>query len=538
MGATNCPETPRQRMIGMMYLVLTAMLALNVSKDILDAFVVVDETLVKTNENFERKVEATYAQFAAANISQPAKAGPYYKKALEVKDLSKKMVEYIYQVRAELISKAEGKTIDEVKDFSVKQIEAKDNKDIPHNYFLVKEKKGEELRIKIEEFRTKLLSFVKADKKADFEKKIGLDTKGPFQNADGENQTWEDHNFGETILAASVTLLNKIVGEVKNAEFDILSYLMVSITSDGFAFDDVSARVIPTSKLVFSGSNFEADIIVAAFDSRSTPEVFYKMGIDTATEAMIPSMTKVEGADGICKLQIPASGMGEQKFAGLIKMKKADGTAKFYSFKESYSVAKSQATVAAEKMNVLYADIDNPVSVSAPVPPDKIRINGGGLVFKGSAGKYIVTPPSSMIGKKVTVTASADFGGKSQSLGGTEFRIMKIPAPIPKVGGTYGGGSVSASIISGSPFIMATTPDGFAFDLKYRITGFKMLVGRKDENPKVASSGNFSNDMINAIKRAESGEPMVIYDITVSATVDGKPVSVANKPQNITIRLK
>lgn len=349
MGATNCPETPRQRMIGMMYLVLTAMLALNVSSDILKAFVTVDETLLKTNENFDRKVESSYAQFALAKTNQPAKVGPFYDKAMEVKAATKKMIEFILQIRSELISEAEGKTIDEVKNFSVKDIEKKDNKDVPHNYFLGAPKKGEVLKNELEKYRAKLLSFVAENAKADFDKKIGLDTKGPFKDNSGNTISWEDFNFGESILAATVTLLNKMVGEVKNAEFDILSYLMTSITAGDFTFDNVSARVIPSSKLVFSGTDFEADIIVAAFDSKSTPEVYWKPGIDTATEAMIGSMTKVEGENGMVKLKIPASGMGEQKFAGLIKMRAPDGTDKFYSFKESYSVAKSSATVAAEK---------------------------------------------------------------------------------------------------------------------------------------------------------------------------------------------
>ena len=99
MGASNCPETPRQRMIGMMYLVLTAMLALNVSVQILDAFVVVDETMVKTNENFESKVSNTYLQFAAAAEKQPEKAGPFYKKALEVQKKTKELVDYITNLK-------------------------------------------------------------------------------------------------------------------------------------------------------------------------------------------------------------------------------------------------------------------------------------------------------------------------------------------------------------------------------------------------------------------------------------------------------
>ena len=134
MGATNCPETPRQRMIGMMYLVLTAMLALNVSKDILDAFVVVDETMVKTNENFESKVNQTYAQFAALNQKSPEKTGPYFKKAMELQAKSKEMIDYVVNLRYEVISHTDGKPLDVVKKLTLRQVDAKDNFDNPTHF--------------------------------------------------------------------------------------------------------------------------------------------------------------------------------------------------------------------------------------------------------------------------------------------------------------------------------------------------------------------------------------------------------------------
>ena len=259
----------------------------------------------------------------------------------------------------------------------------KDNKDKPQLYFLGKGGSGGKVMSykKDENYKASLLELVDEKQRDGMSAKIGLDTKGPFYNSSKDEISWVNANFHQTILAAAVTLLNKMIGEVKNAEFDMVMHLMTAITADDFTFDQVSAKVIPVSKLVFSGSEFEADIIVAAFDSKTSPEVYWKAGIDTPDEAHISSYNKIEGDSGIVKLKIPASGMGEQKFAGFIKMLAPDGTDKFYPFSETYSVAKSQATVAAERMNVLYAGLDNPISVSAPVAPEKLELVSG-LSFK------------------------------------------------------------------------------------------------------------------------------------------------------------
>ncbi len=544
MGGGNCPETPRQRMIGMMYLVLTAMLALNVSKDILNAFIVVDETLIKTNENFERKVEATYAQFGFAKANQPEKVGPFYEKALEVKEHTKKIIELFNQAKWEVIAISAKKTPEEVVGWTVREIKTKDDYSTPTNYFIGASASGEaigkakELKEAIIEYRKTLLSYVDEKARPEFDKKIGLDVVGPFYDASGKKEvTWEHNSFYGSIMASSVTLLNKTIGEIRNAEFDILSYLMIAITDGDFTFDNISAKVIPNSRIVFTGTNFEADIIVAAFDSKTQPEVYYKLGIDEPTLDMIPSMEKKLGDSGMVKLSLPAAGIGEQKFAGFIKMKKPDGEDVYYPFKQTYSVAKSTATVAAEKMNVFYAGIDNPVSASAPVPPDKIRVGGAGLTFRGSGGRYNVTPPTSMIGKTVNVTVSADIDGKSQSFGGTPFRIMQVPEPRIAIGNIRGGRRSKAEIVNNP--IVVPKDQSFAFDLQWRVTGFSMTVG-SGRNAKTATTGGnrFSGEMQGYINAAEPGSPLIVYDVKVTPSVDGRPVNISVNSDNLGVSVR
>lgn len=543
MAGANCPETPRQRMIGMMYLVLTAMLALNVSKDVLDAFIVVDETLIKTNENFERKVEGTYAQFGFANANEPGKVGPFYKKALEVKEHTQKIVDLFNEAKWELISISEKKTIEEVKGYTVREILNKDDYSTPTNYFIGASASGEtigkakELKEAIIEYRSILLGYVDEKERDEFDKKIGLDVVGPFHDAGGKEVSWEYNSFYGSIMASSVTVLNKTIGEIKNAEFDILSYLMRAITAGDFTFDRIEAKVIPNSRIVFTGTEFEADIIVAAVDTRTQPEVYYKMGIDVPTQDMLPSMTKVSGDSGMVRLSLPAAGIGEQKFAGFIKLKSPSGEDSYYPFNESYSVAKSSATVAADKMNVFYAGIDNPVSASAPVPPEKIRISGAGLSFRGSGGHYVVNPPISMIGKKINVTISAEVDGRTQSFGGTEFRVLTIPEPKIAIGNIRGGRRSKAEIIN-SP-IVVPKDESFVYDLNWRVNGFSMTVG-SGRNAKTATTGGnrFSGEMQGYINGAEPGSPLIVYDVKVTPSVDGKPINISVNSDNLGVSVR
>ena len=155
MGATNCPETPRQRMISMMYLVLTALLALNVSVEILNAFVIVNESVETTNVNFGKKIDGTYSNFEKAYIGNPGKVKEFYDKAQKARKYSKELVDYVNDSKYELISKTEEISVEEAKKIIIKDIKRKDNYDTPTNYFIGKEgsKSGKayELKNKINE---------------------------------------------------------------------------------------------------------------------------------------------------------------------------------------------------------------------------------------------------------------------------------------------------------------------------------------------------------------------------------------------------
>ena len=242
-------ETPRQKMIGMMYLVLTALLALNVSKQILDAFVVVNESMETTNENFSKKLENTYAKFQVQYLLKPNKVGPYWEKAQLAKKYADEMATYIDSIKYVVIQKTDRlPSFNDAKKLALRDVKRKDSYDMPTTYFIGSSHDGSagesrKLKEKIEQFKKKMLDLV--DPKYRNTIKIGLDTEGPYYDADGNKQNWEMHNFYRTILAATVTILNKIKAEVYNAEFDVTNNLFSSISEMDFKYDKIDARVIP-----------------------------------------------------------------------------------------------------------------------------------------------------------------------------------------------------------------------------------------------------------------------------------------------------
>ncbi len=521
MGATNCPETPRQKMIGMMYLVLTAMLALNVSTDILNSFGVVDETLKVSTKNVEGKVSKDYAFIEKQKaLLGEAKVKDAADKAYKLRKLSDDMVNYIEKMKDDMLDYTDGGHLDDKgQPKTVRTMKAKDNFDKPTD-FMINKGHAKELKAKIKQYKEEALKLVDPKNRESVKAALGLEVDGEYKNAEGAKESWEDHNFFHIVNAAAVTLLNKTVQEVRNAESTCMNDIISSISADDFKFDSVTGKAIPKSQMVFSGDHYQADIIVAAFDSKTNITAYYKMGADTLTESEIGGAQELIGEGGICKLDLPAGGVGEQKYAGLIKLKAPDGTDKFYSFKDKYTIVKPTATVAAEKMNVLYAAIPNPVSVSAPVAPEKLRVSfpGASAASKG-AGLYDVTVPESMAGKSINVTVSADLGGKTQALGSTTFRVKRVPNPTSYIGASIWGGKRSKQELLANPFISARMGEDFAYDLSWKVLSYRVtFVVRGVEDPPIAvAGGQFSDAVRSKINSASSNTTIQFTDIKVSS---------------------
>ena len=531
MGATNCPETPRQRMIGMMYLVLTAMLALNVSKDILEAFVVVNDAMEQTTTNFNSKVAESYLQFDQQELVEELKVKPFNDKAKQIRKISNEFVEYVEQVKYEMYADVDGITVEEARTKTLREMSAKDNYSKPTLYFIGQtyDKKAYEMHKKIDEYKANIKKIV-GD--SNFIIPPGLNTDVTSEKA----PDWERHNFERTVAAASYTLLNKMIGEIRNMEFEVVKILFSAIDAKSHKFDNVGAKVIPNSRVVFSGDSYEADIIVAAYDSHQDPIIYWKSGIDTATAEMVDKLNPLQGEKGVVRLKIPTGGIGDQKFAGVIKLMGPSGD-EYHSFKGSYTVTKPAAAVAAEKMNVFYVGIPNPVSIAAPVAPEKLRISwGGATATQLGGGRYDVNVPVSMAGREVTVTVSADMGGnKVQTMGSTTFRVKSVPEPTVFLGANILGGRQPKEIILANPLITARMSPDFNYELRWSIVSYRVTFVRNgvEESPIAVQGPHFPDRVKSMIQSAPSGTNMEITEIKISSIAGQKVV-----PNPIVVRIR
>jgi len=504
-------------MIGMMYLVLTALLALNVSKQILDAFVVVNESMETTNENFSKKLDNTYSKFRIQYQLNPNKVGPYWDKAQEAHRLSEQLANYIDSIKYVVMQKTARLPMEEVKKRQLRDIKRKDSYDMPTTYFIGSSHDGSAgesriLKNKIEEFKKKMLDLV--DPKYRNTIKMGLDTKGPYYDADGNEQNWEMHNFYRTILAATVTILNKIKAEVYNAEFDVTNNLFASISAEDFKYDRIEARVIPKSGYVFVGDDYQADIIVAAFDTKSDPNVRYVLGSDTLLASNFKNATPLEASMGVVRLKLPAGAEGSKKFAGIIKIVTPMGDTMPFHFKDEFIVMKPTITISPSKMNVFYVGVDNPVDISVPGGPEKIIPNISSGKIRPEGKNWIVYDLPKGV-RDATINVNAVFSGKTKSMGATTFRLKPVPDPIAKVGGKNEG-PIAKSILLASPYVYAEMPVGFDFDLKFTVTSFTFVTNVGGDVSTTKTQGNrLTPDIVKMIQNAKKNTRIWFEEINV-----------------------
>jgi gliding motility-associated protein GldM len=512
-------ETPRQKMIAMMYLVLTALLALNVSKQILDAFILVNESMETTNVNFSKKLDNTYDKFKIQYQLNPNKVGPYWEKAQTAHVLSNRLTSYIDSIRSVIVQKTEGlKTLKEARDLALKEVESKENYNVPTFYFVGSSVDGsageaKNLKARIEDYKKKLLDLVDPKYKASI--KIGLDTKGPFYNMDGKKETWEMHNFYRTILAADVTILNNLKAQTYNAEFDVINNLMSAISAEDFKYNKVEARVIPKSSYVFLGEEYQAEIVVAAYDTKSNPDVRYVLGSDSLTPGAYKNATQLEGSNGVVTLRLAGSSEGLKKFAGMIKLVSPLGDTMKFHFKDEFIVAKPGLTISPTKMNVFYRGVDNPVEISVPGGPERVipTISVGNIRQDGKS--WIVSGLPKGI-NDATITVNAVFSGKTKSMGNMKFRLKSVPDPVVKVGGKSDG-FISKGILLASPYVTCEMPVGFDFDIKYLVTSFTFVTDVSGDiiTVKVPAGNRFSQEIMKYIQNAGKNKRFWIEQVSV-----------------------
>ncbi|MCF8230947.1 MAG: hypothetical protein K9J27_02070 [Bacteroidales bacterium] len=529
-------ETPRQKMIAMMYLILTALLALNVSKDVLNAFAIVNESLENTNQQYNAKINQMYTSFENQFMMNKDKVRPYWEKAQKAKTYSQNMRDYLTAIRDTTIMKAEGassmeqvkreyaskfgKKPEDIDQLPLDRLAGKDQYDATTRYFVGDGTRSQEvgkaqhIRESFLDYRQKMKKLLSPDQRQGL--KIGPDFEAEYTDASGQKETWENHNFYHTIMAADVTILNKLISEVQNAEFAVLNRLYSNISKEDFKFTDIEAKVIPKSGYILQGGEYRADVIVAAYDTTQRPDLYIQQGVDSVRN--IEEATHLGKTD---QLEFTADQVGKQKYAGVLRVKQPSGMYENYYFNDSYDVGRKSATVSANKMNVFYKGVPNPVSISVPgVSTHKLspEIGVGSLQDKGQ-GNYEVNIPGEVEQRNTSIKVYANIKGERTFFDEYKFRLRKIPDPYPTIGGTYTSGDRIGADFLDVASVIAKTPDFFEFDYTFTVEGFVLSYTGPDGYPvdMESNSHQFTQEMKDQFDRLQTGSRITIERIKVKA---------------------
>jgi len=543
-------ETPRQKMIGMMYLVLTALLAMNVSKQILKGYVTVNESMVRSKENLSENNKRTFESFERTINGNPA-AKAYFEKAKDAQVGINEVVKYLENLKKIVVEQTEG--IGQGDTAQLKYMQKQDDYDMPTHVLIGsdaatpenKPNSALELRGKMDALYGKLVGMVDDMQKNPKTKLLDDDYNGlkkkflsikPVDSGaeeDGIKMTWHVENFYHLPLAAVVCNLNKMQADLKNVEAEMLQVFSGASGKLAIKFDRLTAKVIAPSSYIQAGQPYKADIFLAASSSAMTADMMQVLiGADSAS-GQGGSPVNIEG--GMGKYEVGTGGQGEQTYKGIIKFKKPDGTFDNYPFQASYMVAAPAVAVAADKMNVLYIGVDNPISVSAAgVSPTDLQVafNGcGATKTGGQGGKFIVkaTSPGTLT---INVSAKTKDGVKPQGPP-IKFRVKKIPDPVTKVGGQSGNVDMKKQQLSQIGGVIADLP-GFDFDAKFVVTTFELSAVVKGALKSVVCSGNQLSGEARAILASAGVGSKIFFDNVKAKGPDG---SLRNIP-GVTIKVK
>jgi len=498
MAIKKRPVSPRQKMINLMYVVLMAMLALNVSSEVLDGFSIVEESLRRTTANSSAENQVLFGDFEAQMKKNPEKVRQWFEKASEVKQMSDSLYDMAQQLKLAIVKEADGKNGD------LEHIKNKEDLEAANQVMLAPGVgKGKALFDAINQFRTRILTMVTDE----HQKKVimsNLSTELP-KDARTMGKNWQEFMFEDMPVAAAVTLLSKLQSDVRYAEGEVLHTLVSNVDVKDMRVNKIDAFVIPEKTTLYPGETFAANIVMAAVDTTMQPEIYV-------------NGTRINSANGC--YSFTAGSVGEHSFGGYLLTHNAAGETIRRDFLQKYSVipAPSGATVAADLMNVLYAGFQNPMSVSVPGVPQNavsVSMSGGTLTAKGN-GHYVAVP--SAVGKDVTFTVSANDKGKTRQMGQVTFKVRKLPDPTPYVVvGTdrFKGGGLAKASLMGLSGIGAAIDDGL-LDIPFRVVSFETVFFDNMGNavPMASEGASFSARQKDAFRKLSRNRRFYISHVT------------------------
>lgn len=498
MGANNTRLSPRQKMINLMYIVLTAMLALNVSSDVLDGFVQVHEGLRRTNNNMGNRNDGLYRELERFTADNPEKGQVWLDKAMEVRELTSALSSFVDSCKLAIVHKADGENGDPNNIINRDDLEAASVVMLPPGGNL-----GKTLRERVDVYRD-YVTAIFPDSLQRFTIGAALSTTSTLAKGTLTPQTWEETQFEQKPAIAAVTLLTKLQNDILYAEGMALQSLLSQVDAGDLRVNELNAFVIPESRIVMRGSPYKANIVLAAVDTASRPQIF-------VGGHQLPG--------GL--YQTTATSPGNFSYSGYINVPRPDGTVSQHKFESSYTVIEPTATVSATMMNVLYAGIDNPISISVPgIPMSSVSASMTNGTLTRNGDTWIARP--SAVGTDAVITVTADQGGHPSTVATMTFRVRKLPDPTPFI--TYndgkalnrykGGKPFPKTMLLSSPGLEAAIDDGL-LDTKFKVLSFETVFFDQMGNamPEVSNGAAFSERQRQQLQRLSRGKRFYISRI-------------------------
>ena len=478
----------RQKMINLMYLVFIAMLAMNMSKEVLSAFGFMNEKLTENNISTSEKNKQAYANLAIKADEQSAKFDALNKQAIKIKTYSANFYIYLEELKDKMTVNIEDR----------QDYESMDQTTFLDEYFFKGDKftdKGKQFLDQINGYRTDVTK-VLGENNQFANILVKRFSTNAVTNRDGKKIKWLDYRFKGFPLVASLTNLTQMQADIKNTEADIISNLLGGQLESEVSMTNYNGIVNLKKNAFYPGDKVEGTVVLGRYDPSLRP-----------SRVVLNGKPYDNFENGAVNLDLRAGSVGDRKIEGTIFFMENEVEVPV-PFESSYSVISkpNSAVVSADKMNVVYRGLQNPLTISIPgVPANLVRASAPGLrQVKGSS--YMISPKA---GDEVTISVTGKLPDGKPIKTPKTFRVKDIPAAMGSVRGQYGTVRMPKSGLVNTP-ISAGLPD-FLFDLDLQVTSFKVKV--PGQLAIIVKGTKFNAAAKKALSKARRGDMINIFDI-------------------------
>ena len=502
MAAAN---SPRQRMINLMYLVFIAMMALNMGKEVLSAFGLMNEKLQTANERYQLTNEAAFAELERKEQEKPEDYKEALEKARQVRELSNEYYAYLNTLKEEVMSQASNKT-----DYQVM-----DKSDFLDEKFFKTDglkPEGQKFLDEINKYRTQLVSLLEAKDEAlkkIIEERFSTGENNKVKNREGNTVGWVQYNYEGFPYIASVTKFSQLQSDIRQTEQDFYKAMLGEKMKDELSMKHYTTLLEQSRGAYYANQQFDGAIVLGRKDNSTKPK-----RVELTLDGRKLSESEVEVVEGKIKLKVNTGNVGEHKIAGTLYYEQ-DGQETPVEVAQSFTTIPrpNEAVISADKMNVVYRGVVNPMTISMPgVPDNQVTASAPGLSRK-SGPNYIMKPNAGSAEVTINVTGTIEGQKFSSS---KKFRIKDIPKPEGAILRTTGAVKLAkANILAGE---LSVAFNDFDFDLSTKVNSFRILVPGQPSVVVQGSRVSASPAAAAAVNRAKKGDIIQISEIRYSVS--------------------